>query len=140
MCCGCYFRLALTGAVGVLASALLCVSVLIVHHRATLEAVSGNDIASVTSQSGLEMARLEATISARQLPGSGVTPDEVAARYEIVRRRVAELKQTYAAAVLEQVAPVDRAYRPAGDSGPGAAAVVTTHSGGATVDQGAGSA
>jgi diguanylate cyclase (GGDEF)-like protein/PAS domain S-box-containing protein len=105
-CCGFSFRLALTGAVGLLASALLCVLVLIMQHRGALETVSGNDLAGVTSQSGLEMARLEAAISARQVPGSGVTRDEVAARYESVRRSIAELKQSDAAAVLEQVGPL----------------------------------
>ncbi len=67
-CCGFSFRLALTGAVGLLASALLCVSVLIMQHRGALEGVSGNYLARVTSQSGLEMARLEAAISAQQVP------------------------------------------------------------------------
>jgi uncharacterized membrane protein len=105
-CRGSSLRLVLAVAVGLIAAALSCVSVLIAHRRIALQTASEADTVWVATDSGFGLAQLEAAISAVQVPGSGVTPEEVAARYGVVRNLLAELGQRDATAALQQIAPL----------------------------------
>ena len=81
-------KLGLLGIVSVLAIAAVYTSFLIVQRQQALSEVSRYNITWLVSQAGLEVSRLQGTVAAALLPGSGVSEDDVQLRLDIVANRV----------------------------------------------------
>ena len=81
-------KLMFTGVIGFLAAAALYASVLIAQRQAVLDSEARYNITWLTSQAGLELARLEAAIGASKIPDSGVDDDAVSMWMDIVTNRL----------------------------------------------------
>lgn len=75
-------------AITLVAAAALYTTVLIAQRQAVVQEQSNYNISWLASQSGLELARLEALVGASQIPDTGVTQRQVLTWYEIVRNRI----------------------------------------------------
>ena len=80
-------KLSLFALVPALALAAVYTSSLIVERQEALGAVSRYNIAWLVSQAGLEVLRLQGTVSAALVPGSKVNKDDVQLRLDIVANR-----------------------------------------------------
>ncbi|HEX5326723.1 MAG TPA: EAL domain-containing protein [Acetobacteraceae bacterium] len=85
---GLRLKLIFTGVIGFLAAAALYASVLIAQRQTVLDSEARYNITWLTSQAGLELARLEAVIGAAQIPGSGIDQDDVTTWLAIVTNRL----------------------------------------------------
>jgi diguanylate cyclase (GGDEF)-like protein/PAS domain S-box-containing protein len=85
---GVRLKLIFTGVIAFLAAAALYASVLIAQRQAVLDSEARYNITWLTSQAGLELARLEAMIGAARVPGTGVDQDDVRTWFDIVENRL----------------------------------------------------
>jgi len=85
---GLRLKLIFTGVIAFLAAAALYASVLIAQRQAVLDSEARYNITWLTSQAGLELARLEAMIGAARIPGTGIDQDDVRTWFDIVENRV----------------------------------------------------
>ncbi|HSU04287.1 MAG TPA: EAL domain-containing protein [Acetobacteraceae bacterium] len=81
-------KLVFTAFIGFLAAAALYASVLIAQRQTVLDSEARYNITWLTSQAGLELARLEAVIGASQVPNSGIDADAVGIWMDIVTNRL----------------------------------------------------
>jgi diguanylate cyclase (GGDEF)-like protein/PAS domain S-box-containing protein len=85
---GVRLKLIFTGVIAFLAAAALYASVLIAQRQAVLDSEARYNITWLTSQAGLELARLEAMIGAARVPGTGIDEDDVRTWFDIVENRL----------------------------------------------------
>jgi diguanylate cyclase (GGDEF)-like protein/PAS domain S-box-containing protein len=76
------------GVIAFLAAAALYASVLITQRQAVLDSEARYNLTWLTSQAGLELARLEAMIGAARIPGTGIGQDDVRTWFDIVDNRL----------------------------------------------------
>ena len=81
-------ELIFTGVVAFLAGVALYASVLITQRQAVLDSEARYNITWLTSQAGLELARLEAMVGAARIPGTGIDQDDVRTWFDIVENRL----------------------------------------------------
>ncbi len=81
-------ELIFTGVIAFLAGVALYASVLVTQRQAVLDSEARYNITWLTSQAGLELARLEAMIGAARIPGTGVDRDDVRTWFDIVENRL----------------------------------------------------
>jgi diguanylate cyclase (GGDEF)-like protein/PAS domain S-box-containing protein len=85
---GVRLKLIFTGVIAFLAAAALYASVLIAQRQAGLDSEARYNITWLTSQAGLELARLEAMIGAARVPGTGIDEDDVRTWFDIFQNRL----------------------------------------------------
>jgi len=85
---GLRLKLVFTGVIAFLAAVALYASVLIAQRQAVLDSEARYNITWLTSQAGLELARLEAMIGAARVPGTGIDQDDVRTWFDIVENRL----------------------------------------------------
>ena len=95
-------KLMFAGVIGFLAAAALYASVLIAQRQAVLNSEARYNITWLTSQAGLELARLEAVIGASKIPSSGVDDDAVSMWMDIVTNRLQVLTNGEVGHFIEQ--------------------------------------
>jgi PAS domain S-box-containing protein len=134
-------KIALVLAMSLFSAAAVYISVLIFELQQALDRVSRYNIAWSASQAVTELGRLEHRVAAYALPGSAVTADEVALRFEILESRLGNLRNgevdAFARgsptrlAIIEDLAAAIDGVRPLVDrlDAPGAALQILTNLG-----------